>query len=124
MSDCLAACACAMEVPRRRGQPFRGWSVELHIHWACTELTVRFPTLSWHIRATADCCLYHPSQSWSKMSNSEETCPIQVGKRSLEAIIQGVAAKLWENPPTKHADIGPNTSSGPSEGEYLKHYGI
>ena len=44
------------------------------------------------------------------MSEGEGEQPIQLGKRTLDAIIEGVAAKLRETPPSKRpssrADAG------------------
>ena len=50
------------------------------------------------------------------MSDSEEVGHIQLGKRSLEAIIEGVAAKLREDPPAKRANTAAS-SSGTGNGE-------
>ena len=45
------------------------------------------------------------------LADSDEGEPIRLGKRSLEAIIEGVAAKLREGPPPKHVNDGSTTSS-------------
>lgn len=50
------------------------------------------------------------------MSDSEDIEPIQLGKMTLDAIIEGVAVKLKESPPAKRTDNGPS-SSGPGKGE-------
>ena len=51
------------------------------------------------------------------MSDDEDNEPIQPGKRTLEAIVDGVVAKLRESPPEKRAKDGSTSSSG-GEGEY------
>ena len=53
----------------------------------------------------------HPFESPSNMSDDEDKDLMQLGKRSLDAIIEGVAAKLWETPPDKRPKEGPGTSS-------------
>ena len=50
------------------------------------------------------------------MSDNEDKEPIQLGKHTLEAIVDGVVAKLQESPPEKRSKDG-STSSGGSEGE-------
>ena len=54
------------------------------------------------------------------MADDEETEPIQLGKRTLDAIIDGVAAKLREAPPRKRSNnpgAGPGTSTDAGEDE-------
>ena len=46
------------------------------------------------------------------MSDDEVQEPIQLGKRTLDAIIDGVVAKLRESPPEKRLNEGAGSSSG------------
>lgn len=48
----------------------------------------------------------------------DETTPIQLGKRTLDAIIEGVAAKLLDHPPPRQADKPgePSDASGSNNG--------
>ena len=50
------------------------------------------------------------------MADDEETEPIQLGKRTLDTIIEGVAAKLREAPPGKRSN-NPGTSTDAGEDE-------
>ena len=62
---------------------------------------------------------FYLCESLTKMSDEEETEPIQLGKRTLDAIIEGVAAKLRENPPSgKRSKDGSGPSSA-GKGEQL-----
>ena len=55
--------------------------------------------------------LFYPLQSPAKMSDDEGKEPIQLGKRTLDAIIEGVVAKLRESPPEKRPNEGSGSSS-------------
>ena len=54
---------------------------------------------------------FYPLQSPAKMSGNEGKEPIQLGKRTLDAIIKGVVAKLRESPPEKRPNEGSGSSS-------------
>ena len=45
------------------------------------------------------------------MSDEEENEPVQLGKRSLDAIIEGVVARLRDSPPEKRLNDGSGSSS-------------
>ena len=45
------------------------------------------------------------------MSKDEDREPIQLGKWTTDAIIEGVVAKLWESPPSKRPCDGSGSSS-------------
>ena len=63
-------------------------------------------------RVTGSSSFSYLFQSPAKMSNDEEREPIQLGKRTLDAIIDGVVAKLRESPPEKQCNKGAGSSSG------------
>ena len=52
----------------------------------------------------------HPPES-GQMSDDESGEHLQLGKPTLDAIIEGVAAKLQESPPEKRPNTEPGTSS-------------
>ena len=58
----------------------------------------------------------NPLESPTKMSDEEGREPLQLGKRTLDAIIEGVVAKLRESPPEKRFNDGAG-SSGADKGE-------
>jgi hypothetical protein len=45
------------------------------------------------------------------MSDEEEIEPVQLGKRSLDAIIEGVVARLRDGPPEKRVNKDTGSSS-------------
>ena len=51
-------------------------------------------------------------QSPAKMSDAVGKEPIQLGKRTLDAIIDGVVVKLRESPPEKQINEDAGSSSG------------
>ena len=60
--------------------------------------------------------LLHLLESPTKMSEDKGEEPIQLGKRTLDAIIEGVAAKLRESPPEKRPkDRSGSSSAGKGE---------
>ena len=50
-------------------------------------------------------------ESPTTMSDDEGKEPIQLGKRTLDAIIEGVVTKLRESPPVKRPNDGSSSSS-------------
>ena len=59
---------------------------------------------------------FQPAFLMSDDESQDGVTPIQLGKRTLDAIIEGVAAKLRDSPPTKRSDTGkPGESSGATD---------
>ena len=52
-----------------------------------------------------------PISSPVKISEKAENEPVQLGKRSLDAIVEGVVARLQDSPPEKRLNEGSGSSS-------------